>query len=55
MNEKTIGPSDFQAEVNRLKAAGKLPELHELLGAVADARKEFSGKILEARKQPASE
>jgi hypothetical protein len=52
-DEKKLGPSDFKAEVERLHAAGKLPQLHELLGAVADSRKEFAGKILEARKQPA--
>jgi hypothetical protein len=49
--EKKVGPSDFQAEVERLHAAGKLPQLHELLSAVADVRKEYAPKILDARKQ----
>jgi hypothetical protein len=49
--EKKLGPTQFQAEVERLHAAGKLPPLHELLAAVADARSKFSDKILEARKQ----
>lgn len=48
-DEKKLGPSDFKAEVERLHAAGKLPQLHELLGAVAEARKEFAPKILKAR------
>lgn len=48
--EKKYGPSDFQAEVERLHAAGKMPALHELLGAVAEARKEYAPKILDARK-----
>jgi hypothetical protein len=51
MSEKKLGPSDFQAEIQRLQAAGKLPQLHELLGAVADTRKEYAPKILDARKQ----
>jgi hypothetical protein len=49
--EKKYGPSDFQAEVERLHAAGKLPQLHELLGAVAESRAEFADKILAARKK----
>lgn len=38
MIEKKVGPTDFQAEIKRLKAAGKLPTLEEVLDAVADAR-----------------
>jgi hypothetical protein len=49
--EKKYRPSDFQAEVERLHAAGKLPALHELLGAVAETRQQYAHKILEARKQ----
>ncbi len=51
MSEKKLGPSDFQAEVQRLAAAGKLPPLHELLAAVTDAREKFAPKILKAREQ----
>lgn len=49
--EKKVGPSDFQAEIERLKAAGKLPSAEELLAAVGDARQKYSKKILDARKQ----
>ena len=45
-----IGPSDFKAEAERLHAAGKLPSLEELLGAVHETRKEYAPKILNARK-----
>ena len=48
---KKIGPSDFKAEAQRLHAAGKLPSLEELLGAVGETRKEYASKILDARKQ----
>jgi hypothetical protein len=49
--EEKLGPTQFHAEIERLRAAGKLPELHELLAAVVDSRHKFSDKILEARKQ----
>jgi hypothetical protein len=49
MSEKKVGPSDFAAEVEKLRAAGKLPSLEEVLDAVADARQKFAPKILEAR------
>lgn len=49
--DKKIGPSDFKAEAERLHAAGKLPKLEDLLDAVADTRKEYAPKILDARKQ----
>lgn len=50
LKEKKLGPSDFKAEAERLHAAGKMPSLEDLLAAVADARKEYAPKILEARK-----
>jgi hypothetical protein len=49
MAEKKMGPTEMQAEVARLHAAGKLPQLHEVLGAVADTRKKYAPKILDAR------
>ncbi len=49
--EKKLGPTEFQAEVERLHAGGKLPKLEDLLAAVSDAREKFAPKILEARKQ----
>lgn len=51
MSEKKVGPSDFQAEVERLQAAGEFPSLDEVLDAVADARRKYAPKIREARQQ----
>lgn len=51
MSESKVGPTQFAAEVARLQAEGKMPPLHEVLGAVADSRKKFAGKILDARNQ----
>ena len=48
--EKKVGPTEFQAEIERLKAAGKLPTTEDLVAAVADARAKFRDKILDARK-----
>jgi hypothetical protein len=44
-----IGPTQFQAEVERLQAEGRMPSLPELLDVVTEARTEYSGKILAAR------
>ena len=44
MSEKKLGPSDFKAEVDWLRATGKLPSLEEVLDAVADARRKFAAK-----------
>jgi hypothetical protein len=49
MDTKKQGPTEMQAEVARLQAAGKLPPLHEVLGAVADARAKYREPILKAR------
>ena len=49
MKERKVGPSDFQREVNRLRAEGRLPSLEDVLAAVAEARREFRPKILAAR------
>jgi hypothetical protein len=46
MTEKKLGPSDFRGEVERLRAAGTLPTLEEVLDAVADVRKKNAPKIL---------
>ena len=54
MGEPKVGPTEFQTEVERLHAAGKLPSLEDLLGAVGEVRKEYAPKILEARKDGAS-
>ena len=49
--EKKLAPRDFEAEVQRLKAAGQMPSLEQVLAAVAEARKKFAQRILDARRQ----
>lgn len=49
--EKKLGPSDFQAEIERLQEAGELPSLEDILSAVSDVREEYAPQILEAREQ----
>jgi hypothetical protein len=49
MSEPKVGPTEFQAEAQRLHTAGKLPSLEELLSAVGETRKEYAPKILKAR------
>lgn len=46
-----MGPTEMLAEIERLKAAGKMPSLEDVLAAVADVRQEYAPKILAARKQ----
>ena len=36
MSEPKVGPSDFQKEVERLKAAGQMPSLERLLEVIGD-------------------
>ncbi len=48
---KKFGPSDFAAEVERLKVAGKLPSLETLLATIAEIRREYVPRILAARRQ----
>jgi len=36
MSEPTMGPTEFAAEVERLKAEGKFPSLETLLAAIAE-------------------
>jgi len=45
-----LGPSDFQREVERLQAEGRMPSLSKLLDVIAEVRSEYRGKILEARR-----
>jgi len=49
MNEPKMGPTEFAAEVERLKAEGRFPSLETLLAAIAETRAEFAPKILAAR------
>jgi hypothetical protein len=51
MSEPKLGPSDFQRQVERLKAAGQMPSLERLLDAIAEATAEYSEKILATRQQ----
>jgi hypothetical protein len=46
-----LGPTQFQAQVERLQAEGRMPSLSELLDVIADTRKIFVPLILEARKR----
>jgi hypothetical protein len=50
-----IKPSDLELEAERLKQAGQMPQLEDLLAAVADSRKKYADKIKAARgeKHPA--
>jgi len=50
MSEPKVGPTQFKAEVKRLKAEGRMPSLEAVLEAVADARMKYRDKILAARK-----
>jgi hypothetical protein len=50
MNEPMMGPTEFAAEVERLKAEGRLPSLETLLAAIAETRAKFVPKILAARR-----
>ena len=50
MNEPKMGPTEFAAEVERLKAEGRFPSLETLLAAIAQTRAEYREKILAARR-----
>ena len=50
MREPKMGPTQFKTEVERLKAAGKMPSLEEVLAAIAKVIAEFAPKILAARR-----
>ena len=46
-----LGPTQFQTEVERLQAEGRMPSLPELLDVIADTRTIFVPLILKARKR----
>jgi hypothetical protein len=46
--EPKVGPSDL---VERLKAAGQMPTLEQVLAAAAEVRAEYRPRILAARKR----
>lgn len=45
-----IGPTQFEAELAKLRAEGKMPSLDDVLSAVGEARKKYRSQILDARK-----
>ena len=45
-----LGPTQFQAEVEHLKAAGRMPSPDELLDVIAETRAEYRDKLLAARR-----
>ena len=49
--DKKIAPSDLRTEAQQLLAAGKMPALEDLLGAVAEIRKAYKPQIEESRKE----
>jgi hypothetical protein len=51
MSEPKVGPTEFAAEVERLKAEARFPSLETLLAAIAQVRAEFARKNLAARRQ----
>jgi len=51
MSEPKIGPTEFAAEAEKLKAEGRLPSLETLLAAIAEMRAEYREKILAARRR----
>lgn len=42
-------PRDFEAEVERLKAIGKMPTLEQALDVVAEVRQKYAQAILDGR------
>lgn len=49
--EKKISPSDLRTQAQSLIAAGKMPKLEELLGAVASTREKYKGPLEAAKKE----
>ncbi len=50
INQAKFGPSDFAAEIERLKAAGQMPSLERLLEVLGETRAGYAPKILAARR-----
>jgi hypothetical protein len=46
-----LGPTQFQAEVERLQREGRMPSLPDFLDVIAETRAEFARKILDARRR----
>jgi hypothetical protein len=45
-----LGPTQFQAEVERLRADGRMPTLSELLDVIAEVREVYAPQISAARR-----
>ena len=41
-----LGPTQFQAEVKRLQAEGRMPSLSKVLDVIAEVRAEYREKVL---------
>ena len=46
---KTVSVSDIRKEAQKLIESGKMPPLHQVLGAVAHARNQYAGRIKAAQ------
>ena len=47
--ETKSGPTEFLAEIERLKTKGKMPSLENVLDALVEIRREYAPRILQAR------
>jgi hypothetical protein len=50
MSQPKMGPTQYKAEIERLRHEGKMPSLEAVLAAVAEAQAEYREKILAARR-----
>jgi hypothetical protein len=51
MSEPKFGPTQFKAEVEKLRREGRMPTLDNLLRAIAEVREIYRPKILAERKK----
>jgi hypothetical protein len=51
MSEPKFVPTQFKAEVEKLRREGRMPTLDQLLRAIAEVREIYRPKILAARKK----
>lgn len=49
MADQMIAPSDLRTAAAEMVNQGQLPSLEELLSAIAETRKKYSQKIVDAR------
>jgi len=50
ITQAKFGPTQFQAEIERLQREGKMPSLEDVLSAISEVRAEYRPRILAARK-----